>query len=392
MPTLTYITGWEHGVLSLSGGGLVNDWANASISSTTVRNGGYALRLNPVAAVAYWEKAIEGTLPTILVARFYVRFATLPGVNIFIFNDDNASTNAGIGYNNASGKFCTMLNDIYGTGGGPTVVAGTWYRIDCKIDASTGTLTVDGQVDGSALTQSSGAFASATFNAYKIGPNATTSTMDLYADDLIVSHTAGDYPLGAGYVKRFSPNAVGTHNLEASPSSAFFRDEGGAETAIATGETASSQNLDDVPLNADEDHVLVENDASLTAAHYLEYGFTDSVESAEVHGVRALVALRQDTVANCDITARLREGGVDATIYTGDVNNNFRIYKGTTFATKPSGGAWTEATLNSTVLRYGYTIDADGRVRLDSSMVEVAFGASLAVAPTLRPTMPAMRW
>ena len=391
MATITYLTGWEHGVLSLSGGGLANDWTNASVSSALSRSGTYAVRLNPTAAVGYWEKAIDGASPTVIVARLYVRYATLPGSNALVFNDDNASTNLGIGYKHADGKFATFLNDIYGTSGGPTVTTDTWYRIDLKLDASTGTATVDAQVDGVALPQSSGAFASAAFNAYKIGSNNSSVTMDLYADDFVASHTSGDYPLGDGYVRGFSPNASGTHNLEASPSSAFFEDSIG-EIALQTNETASWATLDDVPLGADEDHVLLENDASLTAAHYAEYAFADCSDSATIQAVRALVTLRQDTAANCVIDARLREGGSDGVIYSGDVNSTFRTYKGATFATKPSGGAWTDSAFDAMTLRYGFTTDADGRVRLDSAMLEAALVPVVGTASVPRILRSNLRW
>lgn len=382
MPALVYVTGWEHGLVSISGGGLANDTSNASISSTTVRTGTYSVRINTAASTGYWEKTID-TPSNILVVRFYVRFATLPSANCLIFNDDNASTNAGIGYRQATQQFCTMLNSVYGAAGGPVITTGVWYRIDCKIDASTGTLTVDGAVDGTALTQSSGAFASATFNAYKLGPNDTSVTSDIFFDDFIVSNTVGDYPLGAGYVRGYSPNAVGTHNLDASTSVAFFRDGGGGEVAITNVESVSWQQLDDIPLSADEDRVLVKNHASLTAAHYLEYGFANSSEAGAIQGVRGLVTLRQDTPANCAIVARLREGGSDATIYSGDVNNDFRIYKGATFATKPSGGDWSDSTFDATTLRWGFTTDADGVVRLDSALLEVAFGDAPESDPTV---------
>ena len=371
---LSYLTGWEHGILSTTGGGVANDWSSASVQSTTKRTGGYALRLNPTAAVCYWEKAIEGgATPNVLVTRFYVRFATLPGANVTLFNEDTAFTDFGVGFKFATNQFCTLLDGVFGTAGGPTIVTGTWYRIDAKFDTSTGTATVDAQVDGTPLTQSSGTYTSGVFNMYKVGSNSHSSTMDVFVDDLAISHDSADYPIGAGSVIGYSPDSVGTHNLEATPSAAFFTDGAGGEVAITSVETTSYTMIDDVPLNVDENRAVVKNHASLTAAHYLEYGYTNSAESGNINGVRALVVLRQDTPANCAIVARLREGGSDSTIYSGDVNNDFRVYKGSTFATKPSGGAWDLTTLNNSLLRFGFTTDADGVVRLDSSMLEVDF-------------------
>ena len=378
MPTPVYISGWEHGVLDTGGGAmLVADWSNASISSSIFRTGTRSLRLNPSAAVAYWEKAALGGTTTVIVTRFYVYFSVLPNADTFIFNDDTAFTQAGIAFDQSEAKFATMLDGALAAAGGPTITTGTWYRLDLRIASSGGTTSAEAEVDGMTLATSSGSFTDGTFNAYKIGPNSQTRTMDMHADDFIVSHTAGDYPIGEGLVLALSPNAVGTHNLEASPSSAFLTDIGGSESGIAISDTTSWQQIDDVPLSADDDHIVLENDASLTAAHYAEWLYADSTETGEIQGVQAIVVIRQDAAANCDITAKLRESGSEANIYTGDINGTGRDYRVTCFATKPSGGAWTDAALDDARLRFGYTTDADGRIRLDSSMLEVAYGVSV---------------
>lgn len=59
------------------------------------------------------------------------------------------------------------------------------------------------------------------------------------------------------FIKGYSPNAVGTHNLDASTSQYFFKDISNTETALTTSETTSYQQIDDVPINNDTDHVLL---------------------------------------------------------------------------------------------------------------------------------------
>lgn len=376
MPTPTFLTGWEHGILDTGGGGgAVSEFNDASIVTSPVRSGARALRLNTAASDGYWVKNVEGSAPNVVVMRVFIRFATFPGADCQLVFIDPTS-NAGIGYKFSTNQFCTIVAGAFGAGGGPTLATGTWYRIDAKFDISTATWTADGMVDGTELAQSSDGQAATTLGSYKLGWNASTPTADVYFDDFVVSHTAGDYPLGEGKVLAYSPNSVGTHNLDASPSNAFLTDIGGVETAIAASDSTSWQLLDDVPLSADESHIVIENDAGLTAAHYLEYAMADSSETADIWGVRGYVVLRQDAAANCQIEARLREGVSETTLFSGDINGTSRDYRGKTFATKPTGGAWLQSAFNSSTLRFGYTTDADGRIRVDALMLETAFGAT----------------
>lgn len=381
MPTSSFHTGWEHGILDTGGGGgAVNEFSNASIVTSPVASGNRALRINTTAASGYWVKNVEGTNPNIIVMRARIRFATLPSVNTALMFVD-PSSNGGIGYNATDQKFCTFVAGAFSAGGGIVISTGQWYLIDCKIDISTGTWTIDGFQDGNSLPQASDGQTATVATQYKLGTNFHSPTMDVFFDDFVVSHVSGDYPLGDGKVLAYSPDSVGTHNLDASPSNAFFSDVGGTETAIQNSDTTSYQRLDDVPLDADEEHIVLQNNAGLTAAHYLEYGFTDSVESADIWGVRSYVVVRQDAAANCQIEARLREGGSETSLYSGDINGTGRDYRGKTLSTKPSGGAWTLSAFNSSLLRFGYTTDADGRIKFDSAMLEVAYGPS-AAAPS----------
>src|SRR3990167_6434137 len=71
---------WSSGfeLNSLTDGVEVDNWfGTVSISSTTVRSGTYALRVNPTASFGEFIYQFGGTL-TICFLRFYIRIATAP--------------------------------------------------------------------------------------------------------------------------------------------------------------------------------------------------------------------------------------------------------------------------------------------------------------------------
>jgi len=92
---------------------------------------------------------------------------------------------------------------------------------------------------------------------FRIG-SGNNSTADVYFWHPVISNDTADYPIGPHEVRGYSPDSIGTHNLDAATSAFFFKDDGaGTETALTTSETTSYQNIDDVPLDADSAHVLV---------------------------------------------------------------------------------------------------------------------------------------
>jgi len=120
-----------------------------------------------------------------------------------------------------------------------------------------------------------------------------------------------------------------------------------------------------------------------TTSHYLEYGVADSAETTAPLAVRAIIAQRQDSAANCSITAKLRANANESDIYTGDINSATNIYKSAIFTTAPGGAAWTDAIFDGATLRWGYTNDADGTPRLVDAMLEAVFPPAAASPPAL---------
>jgi hypothetical protein len=72
---------------------------------------------------------------------------------------------------------------------------GQWYRIDYRMDCSTGTASVEYQIDGAAQPTASRAQASADMTALRLG-NTGTNTYQAYVDVLKITDTGTDYPIG----------------------------------------------------------------------------------------------------------------------------------------------------------------------------------------------------
>lgn len=242
MATPVFCCGFECGV---SGAHWTLD-AAASFSTSTTRSAARALRVNAAAAVS---QVLGPTLSSsaFFVARFYIRFATLPNVNCVLFGV--TSTNEyGLVFKQSDSKLYAgrgaAATVTFGATGA-TVTTGVWYRIDLKIDVSNNPRLVDVSVDGVALGQFSVGVASGTYTVPFAGAtNNAAPTADVFFDDVIVSQTLADYPLGPGKVDTFTTTGDGAHNIAGGGD--FQR--GNTAVDILNATTTAWQLVDDVPL------------------------------------------------------------------------------------------------------------------------------------------------
>lgn len=246
------------------------------------------------------------------------------------------------------------------------MTAGHWYVVDYRMDVSTTSWTLEWRVDGVAQTTSTGAAtASTTLTTAYVGVSVSTITaIDQYVDDVAFSSTSGDYPIGDGYVLGYQPNVVGTHNLSAGE----FDDD--AAGAITSGDTTSYTKIAYKPVDTTK---WVEQIAA-AAAHYLEYGFEDSSESAAPTAVMAVTKFGQGGTGVQAVEARIRDGSSESTVFSGDPAEG--AAPKLIMNTKPSGGAWTLAALNALKLRFGYSTDATPPIRLYGAILEANYQAS----------------
>lgn len=223
--------------------------AGLTFSTATKRSGDRSMRLNPSVANAYASPSLPGGGGTIAVARVYVHFASLPTTDAMIFNvRGGVATGVGIGFKSSDSKLYTynMASVAFGTTG-VAVTTGVWYRLDLRVNIAANPWVVDAEVDGSALGPTNFAIAGTTGPHVSIGNNpgaSATETYDAFFDDLAISATSGDYPIGAGYVNHFVPTTDGTHNIAGTGD--FQRGTTAVDILNAT--TTAYQLVDDVPL------------------------------------------------------------------------------------------------------------------------------------------------
>lgn len=400
MVTTVYICGFECGLSTTDvvgvGQHLRNVPAGITFSTTTVRSGARSLRnLNSSAA----------TLPsfassTTYVWRMYVRFATLPSTDCFLGAVDYTGTSAGPGFKQSDSTIRSYV-DIAGVptfgATGVVVTTGVWYRVDVKSVGSVVAGTVDVQVDGTAVAQVTGAFASANATAMVVG-SLSAPTHETFFDDLVVSQTAGDYPITATDSKVIAlvPTSDGTHNVAGAND--FDRTLTGTDIDNTT--TTAWQLVDAVPFIATDISAVecITITAPPNATDYVQCVFgpapsSSAVTTETVLGVEVLGALQTASAGGSptmDLSLRINDGGTTGDVFTSSVfyQPSTPVFKPAHFAVAPStGAAWTAAKVNALQVRFGSFDAADsapdgyfGTVMCEVALAPVAFDVATVAA------------
>lgn len=303
MATPVFCCGGECGV-SGSGTHWTGVVGTVSFDTGTVRSGDRSLRCNPTAATSAFVSTSLGT-QTVFVGRCYIRFAVLPNAvtTLFIVNSSGAY------FNSADNKiYAGRLTGTLGASGF-SVTTGVWYRLDVKVDLTNNPWLIDVSVDGTALGQVTNAVAGTNFTQVRVGPEANNNTSDIFYDDIIVSNTSGDYPLGAGKVQHFVPTADGTHNVAGTGD--FQRTLTGTDILNAT--TTAYQLVDDVPLDSGAGTDYINMLAPPNDTDYVECIFGPapgiSTPTAGPRAVEVIGGDRQSATGQGSMQIRMNDNG-----------------------------------------------------------------------------------
>lgn len=190
----------------------------------------------------------------------------------------------------------------------------------------------------------------------------TGSTMDIYYDDVVMSHTATDYPIGPGRVLGLGATTDGTHV----GSTDFVNELGGG---IAAGDVSR---IDEIPMTSTADSV---RQAIASGTSYLEWRIADVATSATARGVSALLAYRSSSaVANAATTKLVRPGDTDAAapvVMNGSMALTALSYRRTLIP--PPTGGWVPSAINGLLWRTGYRTGAGGIPYWDALLVEAEY-------------------
>lgn len=396
MATPVFCCGFECGVYG-AGASAGQHWANtvgtgATINTSIVRTGARSLRTNATAGTCHGMVTLLSS--QLWAIRSYVYFATLPNADSWICQTAASFIGCGIGFKNSdSSLYCAR-----GTGGVPTafgatgfaVTTGQWYRIDLKIDTSANPWLVNAQIDGNVLGQHSGAVAAATHNQVILGHVNSSVTFDFYHDDVLISNTLADYPLGAGSVQHFIPTSDGTHSgLTAGD---FQRTLTGTDILNAT--TTAYQLIDDVPLESGASVDWI-NMVAPVASAYVEcvFGPASGISTPTVPpiAVEVIAGIHQSGTGAGTMILQLNDNGSVGTIYSasGVAGVTSVAYKRAHFVDPPSAASsWTlsgNGNFNNVRVRFGPTasVDANPDQYFDCIMIEAEFPAGTEVLPAV---------
>jgi hypothetical protein len=247
---------------------------------------------------------------------------------------------------------------------GPQASLNTWYQIDIKAYCGAATYILDWQVDGVSQTQATYATTASTFSSIRPGVIISASVTN-YIDDVAVSVTPEDYPIGEGGTVGLRPNADGTHNNAAN----IMEDSAGTDIDG----TPAWNLLEENPwiTTANADYV---RQSGIGTGNYGEVQFADT-DKTTIHGVMAVLQYASATDLANDGKTYIRDlDGQATTLYSGDMSETSCFYKSVAVLT-PSGG-WTLAHVNGLRARIGYSSDADPAPYWLGIMLEVAYGPS----------------
>lgn len=296
-------------------------WTAGAVTPTFETSGALSglrsLRCNPVAQANCNALTVQSFGAGLVIVRFRVKFTTFPAGGFNFFHVEG-NTGTGIGL---TGTVVGVIANGFAVNGGVSIASGVSYCIDLKIDRRTNPWVVDGQVNGVSVPQATASVAADTsamqFRAGSQQGFGTAHTMDVLFDDLVISTTEADYPIGPGFVHPFVPTADGTHNIAGAAD--FQRGNSGTDILNAT--TTAFQLIDDVPMpsgTVDEaDNIRAVAPPNATDYPECVFGPAAGIATPTVapRGVEVILAHHQIATQSGQSVVELNDNGTIDTIF-----------------------------------------------------------------------------
>lgn len=352
-----------------------------TIQSAIARNSGKAWRctLATQTGAVYFNSG----LTTVGVSRIYVYLVSLPTASVGeLFHPIamNGALDVAVGFDLTSGKFTIGVATTTLTVGVTTAAAAQWYCFDVRANVSANPWVIDWQIDG--VDQGTVSPARAADNAIGplLGASSANQAFDAVFDDVLYSQTSADYPLGAGHVTGYRVNTTsGTHSTPGD-----FSDSAG--TTIANGDSSGGKLNEATPDTA----TFVRQKTALSTA-YVEYVYATSAETGTPRGVQQVVGvLNVSGTASNNQKAQLYDGTSAADTYAlTTIGTTSLKWFQKMWAAAPSTGAWTNAKLKATRIRWGFSTDVNPVPAISYTILEAEFadaGSALSRTATEAPS------
>jgi hypothetical protein len=350
MVTPILIDGFEHQVLAagvaFGGNGGVGIWESTGGTAPTYTAGRNGMCLDCAGNVAASQISKRWSSdPSVIVVSIYVRQVSSSQQFTFIFCTTTLFSGAARFYANADGSITGQVGGTTQVSTGVNLFDALWHRLDFRSDLSADPWTLDWQVDGSPQTSISAANTAQQHRYMKLGNEDGNKTFEVQYDDLVVSATAGDYPLGPHDVLYGVPNGDGTHNAGTNT----IEDQAGTDIVSPN----AFPLLDEWPPN-NTDYI---KQSTIGAGNYAEVTFADQPGGKTIWGVMGYAALLSSGLnANSATTRVVDSAGTTLTdIYSGDMSETVINYR-TAMITAPGSG-WDGAGYQGVKARVGFATD-----------------------------------
>jgi Tfp pilus assembly protein PilX len=381
-----WLTGFESGWVSgtsdsLSGAPQVGP---ATADASVVRTGSYSAQVSPAGGSRdFWASGgvpYGTTAGTVEVLHFAFQFGALPSADASV---NQIWTNGGVGtvetnlyYKTSSGKWAMTLKgggaawstrtEVEGSLG---PVAGQWQTFDIRFQNFVNPAVVDWSVNGVAQPQHTRANANWTTTGVKFGQSGftTTATYTGYFDDIMISKTSSDYPLGDIRINGLKPNGMGTHNTPAN----YQQTVGATSSAIAA---TSWQTVDEIPMAPASTNDYIK-EITAGAATYIELAFEDTTQTC-VRGASLFAQLRSTATQANNVAINSVTNAFNYTVWSGAASIMTSKYvQGVVSqnASTPGTGPWTQSIVNGIVARFGMSTDVAPVPYLDAIVLEYAW-------------------
>lgn len=378
--TPVFCCGFECGVNGLGGPHWGIFTGTVAFSTSTVRTGSRSLRINPTATNGSVTGIFSVAATNVWVIRCYIYFATLPNTSAYLIGPNFSGTTAGAWFNSSDSKIYAGVDNAGGGGTGISVTTGQWYLVDVKYEFTSANRRCTVRVNGQSTGEQSAGLSDVTATTILLG-SSISRTQDVYYDDIVVSNTVIDYPIGAGKVYHFVPTSDGTHNT-AGTNDFEYSDSG---TDITAASTDVYSYLDDVPMiTTFTSGKGVRANAPLSTEYIqVKYGPAPGIPafsslSSGPSSVEVIVSKHAISTSICNIQLRLVDNATTNDVYNNTGNNGTTLsFARKHYALAPSGVAWNlggggDGSFNNLYIEY-ITSDANPDHYFNGTMIEAEF-------------------
>ncbi len=359
-----WVSGNEYARATIYGGGVFNTGDNLGSESTVVRTGGYSFRAT-LSGTAKQGGRLFATPGPNLVARFGVSFSALPTSDVSELAGAYMANGGALRlkYVAATQKLALAFANGATAAAHTSIQAGSWYLVEIGAGTGATSYTADWRIDGATQPQATATGTVTTIDKFMWG-SSFAETYTAYYDDLIVSQTAADFPIGNGKVLALRPNA-----MAATSGATNFSNQDG--TAI---DADSYSRLADPPYSYYDPAQNVNvypsiKQTTVSTSSYVGIAFQDTTETC-IRAVAAYVGISYagSATASHGKTVVL-DGATERTVWNGDhLASSTPDMKSLVVA--PASSPWTQGALNGLVARIGYSSDVRPTPEWHSLMLE----------------------